>query len=369
MSVLRSLFGGGAPRSVEIESLGVGFDVPRGKTILEAALAAGIAFPHDCTVGTCGTCKARLTRGRVDALSEFAYTLSSEELAANFILPCQSVPRDALVRIDVEVPIAVPARQQFSAQIVGTMQLTHDILQVRMQLDLPIHHVAGQYANLSAPGMARERSYSFAEAPEVAGCSTVTFFVRKVPGGEFTEALFAGRLTGQTIRVDGPHGNFHLRESTSRIVCIAGGSGLAPILSMLADAVRRSAARPCVLLFGARTEADLYALDRIESIRRQWPAPFAFTPVLSHEPDGSAWGGTRGLVTEQIAGAVAGADPTGCQAYLCGPPAMIDAGVAQLTQRGVALGSIFYDKFTDASHVVTATSRTGSSSPDQPVPV
>lgn len=354
MSFLRSLFGTSAPRNVEIESLGVRFDVPQGKTILEAALAAGIAFPHDCTVGTCGTCKSRLTHGRVDALSEFAYTLSSEELAANFILPCQSMPKDALVRIDVEIPVTAPTREQFRAQIVGTTPLTHDILQVQVQLDRPIRYVAGQYANFSAPDLARERSYSFAEAPDAEGSSIVTFFVRKVPGGGFTEALFAGRLAGQALQVDGPHGTFHLREGTGPVVCIAGGSGLAPILSMLEDAVRRAVARPCVLLFGARTEADLYALDRIESIRRRWPVPFVFMPVLSHEPDGSAWGGTRGLVTELIAEAVSGADPMGSQAYLCGPPGMIDACIARLTQRGVAIESIFYDKFTDASHAAAA---------------
>jgi p-cymene methyl-monooxygenase electron transfer component len=372
VSFLRSLLGAKPPRFVEIEPLGTRFEVLPGKTILEAALASGVAFPHDCTVGTCGTCKCRLLQGRVDSLSEFAYTLSQQELAANFILPCQSMARDPLVRIEVTIPAALAKIQaatqskRFEARIVAQTPLTHDIVHVQVELDRPIRYIAGQYANFAAPehiaafdGISsgggkrsgpRARSYSFAEPPAPSGSTHVGFFVRRVPNGAFTEALFAGLLTGVPLQFDGPHGMFHLREGTGPIVCVAGGSGLAPILSMLQDAVRRSITRPCVLLFGAQAARDLYALEQIDTLSSCWAGPFQFLPVLSHEPADSAWAGARGLVTDFVGDAMPTVDWARVQGYLCGPPAMIDVGIASLTERGVLLGSIFYDKFTDARY-------------------
>jgi p-cymene monooxygenase electron transfer component len=352
VSFLNSLFGAKAsPRMVEVTPLGTRFEVPAGKTILEAALAAGIAFPHDCTVGTCGTCKSRLTVGRVSALSEFAYTLSQQELAANFILPCQSMPRDALVQIEVEVlSQRTDSHERYEGRIVATVPLTHDILQIHVELDRPIRYIAGQYANVDSPDGGRVRSYSFAAPSPPDGSREVTFCVRKVPGGVFTEALFANRLAGVALQIDGPHGAFHLRNGRGPIVCVAGGSGLPPILSMLEEAASRAVTRPGVLLFGARSMRDLYAIERIDAITSRWAARFVFLPVLSHELGDSAWSGARGLVTEYIADVLPGVDWATVQGYLCGPPGMIDVAIAALTAHGVGLNSIFYDKFTDASH-------------------
>jgi p-cymene monooxygenase electron transfer component len=108
--------------------------------------------------------------------------------------------------------------------------------------------------------------------------------------------------------------------------------------------------RPCALLFGARTQADLYALEQIQSIAAEWPEKFSFLPVLSHEPAGSSWSGARGLVTEFIADTMPGADWAAAEGYMCGPPGMIDAGLASLTALGTPLACIHYDKFTDESH-------------------
>ena len=136
----------------------------------------------------------------------------------------------------------------------------------------------------------------------------------------FTDLLFDGKLDGLALKVHGPSGNLWLRESRAPMICIAGGSGLAPLISILQDAAVRSVGRPCVLLFGARTEADLYAQAEIAAIARTWNGAFTFVPVLSHEAAGSLWRGDRGLVTERIeahAKALVGAD---AEAYLCGPP-------------------------------------------------
>lgn len=355
MGLLNSLFGTKAPRIVQVGPDGPRFEVPPGHTILQAALNAGIAYPHDCTVGTCGTCKSKLMVGRVTALSEFAYTLSREELAANFILPCQSMPKDALTQLDVILD-SVQTRSELRRR--GTLlrvgRLTHDILHLELEVDLAVEYKAGQYVNLSVPGLERPRSYSLAAAPALGGSNRITLCVRKVPGGAFTEALFKDQYAGATFDIEGPHGGFHLRDGTGPMVCIAGGSGLAPIISILEDALSRRLARPVVLLYGARTRDDLFFIERIEAIAKEWPAPFSFLPVLSHESDASSWAGVRGLVTTFIADRIGVAEKATVQGYLCGPPGMIDAAIARLTNLGVSLDAIFYDKFTDASHAARA---------------
>ncbi|MBL6749515.1 MAG: 2Fe-2S iron-sulfur cluster binding domain-containing protein [Nevskia sp.] len=351
MGFLKSIFGSREAKFAEVAPFGARFEIAGGQTLLEAALKSGVPFPHNCTVGTCGSCKCRLTQGRVGALTDFGYTLSAQEIGAGYILACQAIPKDALTRVEVESGAAdAPAAESFRATLAAAEPLTHDILKLTLELDRPIRYVAGQYANLKFPGLARARNYSFADAPERAGRTAPSFFVRKVPGGAFTEALFGGRLQGLALEVDGPHGNFHLRTGAAPMICIAGGSGLAPLLSVLEHARRTRVRRPCALLFGARTEADLYALEQVRSIGAEWADRFAFLPVLSHEPAGSAWSGARGLVTEFIADALPGTAWSAAEGYMCGPPGMIDAGLAALTGLGTPLGSIHYDKFTDESH-------------------
>ncbi len=344
MSLLSKLFGKAPDRAVEIESSGDHFNVPPGTTILERALAEGIAYPHDCTVGTCASCKARLKQGRVREATPFGYTLSKAELDAGYILACQAVPRDELTIIEIDPLLAeLPPAEQFAARIVATEQLTHDILKVTIQADRPVHYVAGQYANLRVPGAARYRSYSFANAPQRKGRSTLEFYIRKVPGGEFTESLFRGELDDEPMEMEAPHGTFHLHGGDAPMMCIAGGSGLAPLVSILEHARANRIKRDCTLLFGARTQGDLYQLEVISNIAANWQGEFRFIPVLSHEPEHSSWTGARGLVTEHIPAMFC----EGAEGYLCGPPPMIDAAIARLAEHGIPLEKVFYDKFTD----------------------
>jgi p-cymene monooxygenase electron transfer component len=347
--VIQLLFGAArkARPVVEIRPQGVRIEVQPGETILQAALAQGIAYPHNCTVGTCGSCKTHLTAGTVKALSDFGYTLSKEELAAGYILACQAEPREACTVVEIaDLGADLPRPEQYTARIVSTDALTHDIVKMVVETDRPVRFVAGQYATFRTPDThCRGRNYSFADAPQRAGSNTVAFFVRKVPGGRFTEALFAGALTGQKLAVEAPHGSFRLRPGNDPMICIAGGSGLAPLMSVLQDMRKRRVRRPCTLLFGARTQGDLYALDQIESLRASWPEPFRFVPVLSDEPPDSFWNGARGWVTDHVEAAVSDASWSQSEGYMCGPPPMIDAGIARLMGLGMPLERIHFDKF------------------------
>jgi p-cymene monooxygenase electron transfer component len=211
--------------------------------------------------------------------------------------------------------------------------------------------VAGQYANVRSPNVVRPRCYSFADAPDRNGRKVVNFMIRRVPGGGFTDALFSGRLEGVRLEIEAPMGSFFLRTSAHPMICVAGGSGLAPLLSILEDARRMNVRRRCAVLFGARTTRDLYALDRLRDIQAAWLGGFEFIPILSAEPAQSEWTGRRGMVTELIASALPDPDWSQVEGYMCGPPGMIDAAIDVLTGLGTGLGSIHYDKFTDESHV------------------
>jgi p-cymene monooxygenase electron transfer component len=344
MLLLSKLFSKAAPRAVEIESTGQKFAVAPGETVLERALKDGLAYPHDCTVGTCGTCKTRLISGKVDAITPFSYTLSKEELAAGYILACQAVPKSDLV-VDVEIASGAPVLvASQSAKLVALDDLTHDIKRVRWSVETPVQYRAGQYMNVRWGGE-EHRSYSFAAAPVPSGLTELTTYIRHVPGGRFTDMLFTGDPLSERYEIDAPHGNFWLRDGTGPILCIAGGSGLAPLISLLEDAANRKVRRDCVLLFGARGERDLYGAEEIAAIRSRWTAGFDYWPVLSEEQAG---GRRYGLVTQFVPEALARLGE-GTQGYMCGPPPMIDAGIQTLVEAGIALSDIHYDKFTDAS--------------------
>jgi len=350
MGFLKSIFGGSS-HVVTAEPSGLRFEVKSSQSVLEAALAQGIAFPHSCTVGTCGACKCRLKSGKIREISNFGYVLNAEELRGGVILACQAAARTDLV---LDVPGLADKRlvppRDFVGRITGTRALTHDILEVTLSLDAPMQFDAGQYVQLQVEGVWGARAYSIASPPQAAGSSEFRFMIRLVPNGAFTEPLFKGTLTGKPAKVHGPCGNFWLRESRGPLLAVAGGSGLAPLLSMLADAASRETGRSCLVLFGARTAGDLYAQREIAAIGKRWNGAFEFVPVLSQEPADSDWDGARGLVTEVLAlraAELAGAD---AEAYLCGPPPMIDAALPVLEAAGFSSTSIHADRFLDGSH-------------------
>ena len=228
------------PRSqaARIMPANVEFHVAPKETLLQAALNQGIAFPHDCRAGGCGTCKCRLLKGTVKELTDKSYLLSAEELRDNYVLACQSIPRSD-VEVDVELRDAstLASPQRSTARITRMDRLTHDIVHLTVDLEQGLAFTPGQYCELtaragSAAGVTRR--YSFANVPEASGTSRrAEFFIRKVPGGRFTEWLFEEASSGDVLEVTGPFGDFMLRESSAPMLCIAGGSGLAPVLSML----------------------------------------------------------------------------------------------------------------------------------------
>lgn len=309
------------------------------ETLLTAALRNGLAFPYSCKVGGCATCKCKLLDGQVKQLTNASYILSEDELRDGYILACQSVPRSN-VQIEVDTAATAAARQT-GAKVLACDRLTHDIVRLRVQLDGALPYRAGQFATLEfddLPGVAR--SYSFASPPSPT--AQTSFYVRKVPGGAFSTFVHDNALVGKRLRVEGPQGDFWLRDGTGPLLMVAGGSGLAPVLAMLTQCLETGeVSRPVHLLFGARSASDLYEIDAIQTLQAQWKAPFIFLPVLSAEPEGSGWTGERGLVADFIPSQAA----KDSDVYLCGPPPMVDAALQKLLSAGGQRERIHADRF------------------------
>ena len=343
---------------VTLQPSGIELEVKAGDNLLKACLTAGLGWPHDCRVGSCGTCRCRLVEGKIKELSDFAYVLDGDELRGGMILACQTLLKsDAVVEIALNtVDSQAAAVASVAGRVAATRMLTHDIVELTVELDRPLRedggqYKAGQYADLTFPGISSPRSYSFAAPPERDNERGLLFYIRKVPNGELTSWLFAEDRTGTEVTVTGPYGSFWLREGTGPVACIAGGSGMSSIKALLEHAASVGCARDVVYLFGARTQQDLYCLDEMRALESRWNSgrSLRFVPVLSDEPADSDWTGLRGLVTEHIP--AQDIDWSNTQGYLCGPPGMIDAAIEALKRQGVSAQDIHFDKFLDASSI------------------
>jgi toluene methyl-monooxygenase electron transfer component len=325
--------------------------VKPGENLLKAALDAGIAWPHNCRVGSCGECRSQLLSGKIKALNDFSYVLSNEELEAGMILACQSCLRsDIEIEVAIETEMTLNPAKSVPGVIETYRRLTHDIIEVGIRLDEAIPgYLAGQYAQLCIPGLIEQpRSYSFASAPQDGDIERINFYIRLVPGGRMTGWLHETDRSGTKVEVCGPYGNFWLRNTQGPALFVCGGSGMAPIKALLEQVSADGFKRDVTLIFGARTQRDLYCSEELDAIARRANGRFHYLPVLSEEPAESDWTGLRGMCTEHIAGVI---NNTGaCEAYLCGPPAMVDAAILELRTNGLNDKQIFYDKFLDASH-------------------
>lgn len=322
------------------------------QSVLQAALEQGVPFPHSCRAGGCGACKCRLLAGKVKELSDKSYLLTAEEMRAHTILACQSLPRSDLV---IELPASTggPRHAPVStwATITGLAPLAPDILALSLRSDAALAYTAGQYARLGLPGSEPTdehagRSYSFASARDPAGTGQdLNFIIRRVPGGAFSDWLFKQARCAERLWLQGPFGDFHLRPDARPILAVSAGSGFAPIQAMLEQALAEGQARrDVVLFFGARRQAELYAHARLAEFKRRWSGRFELVPVLSDEPSDSGWSGARGRLPPAMRTHL-GTQLPHYQAYVCGPPPMVEACLQALAEAGLPSAHLHADKF------------------------
>jgi ferredoxin-NAD(P)+ reductase (naphthalene dioxygenase ferredoxin-specific) len=314
--------------------------VSEGETILEAALQQGVPYPHGCRSGNCGACKSRLESGEVELAAYSDFALSEEERAQGLILACRAMAwSDAVVSwLDSDEVVLHPERR-LGCRVVGIDAMTHDIMGVRLAIEGggPFTFSAGQYASLRF-GELPPRDYSMANRPDD---STLEFHIRRMGPGSVSAHVAERLRVGDAVAVQGPFGTSYLRDThTGPIIAIAGGSGLAPIKSIIDTALHQGLRQPMRLYFGARDERDIYLEDHFNVLAARH-ANFRFIPVLS-APSGPT-ARRVGLVHEAAAADLADLD--GAKAYLAGPPPMVEAATALLLARGVRRADIHADAF------------------------
>ncbi len=326
---------------VTIRQVGRPLSVPPGGTILDAALGAGIDYPHGCRSGNCGACKSRLIEGRVELRDHSTFALNEDERRQGLILACCARPVTGCVVAwlgdDADAP-ASPHRW-LDCTVAAIDDVTHDIRRVRLTVvdGPPLDFAAGQYARVTFPG-APVRDYSMANRP---GDPLIEFHIRRVLGGAASQRVATILRVGDPVRVEGPYGSSHLRPShTGPILAIAGGSGLAPIKSIVETALGEGREQPIHVYFGVRTERDLYLVDHFEELSSRH-RNLRFITVLSEQ--GTATRRRRGLVGDAVAADLPGL--AGWKAYLAGPPAMVESAGRIIEERGLARADIHADIF------------------------
>jgi CDP-4-dehydro-6-deoxyglucose reductase len=348
---------------VRIESSGSEFTVEDKETVLGAALRQGVTLAYSCRNGDCGTCKGKLISGQVDYGRYNEKAMHDDERRAGAALFCQAVPFSDLVIEAKEISAAkdIPIRIM-PCRVMKLEKLAHDVMRLWLKLaeGQRLQFLAGQYIDILLSGNQR-RSFSLATAPHAD--EMLQLHIRHVQGGLFSEQVFTKMKERDLLRFQGPLGTFFMRadEPASNMlaesngnpgtlldrpaILVAGGTGFAPIKSILENAFAKGIRRPLSLYWGVRAKRDLYLPD----LPQAWASEhrqFIFTPVLSEPLPEDNWNGRRGWVHEAVVEDFP--DLSRHEVYASGPPPMIEALKKAVKAHGLPDDRLYYDSFEHA---------------------
>jgi propane monooxygenase reductase subunit len=341
----------GEKHVVRFEPVGIEIEVDEDQTILRAAAEQGVQLMHGCKEGQCAACKSFVLEGDLDDIELDRYStfaLPDYEREEGQTLLCRAHPYEDLViellNYDEEIIRSGLPLRKGVAEVVSNTGVTHDMRHLVLKLLEPeeIKFFPGQYLDITVPGTEESRSFSMANTPGRDG--RYEFVIKVYPDGLFSRFLADQVQVGDRLDVEGPFGTFTLRESrTSDLVFVAGGAGLAPVLGLLRSMAARGVEREAVFYYGARQQRDLCFQKELRELEERLPG-FRHVPALSEPAADDDWTGEVGLITDVVERCEP--DLAGRDAYVCGPPPMVDAAIPMLTQRGVREEHIFYDRFT-----------------------
>ncbi|MEJ2662628.1 MAG: 2Fe-2S iron-sulfur cluster binding domain-containing protein [Spirochaetia bacterium] len=315
--------------------------VQGGENLLQALSEQKIYIPSACGgKATCGHCKVQVVKGGGPILPTEEIFITSEQKAEGYRLACQVKIKEDL---EITIPEHILETREYSAVLENKVSVTHDIVELTILLQEPaqMKFQPGQYVQFLVPGTNEFRAYSIASSPSLV--PRIKLLVRLVPGGLCSSYIHEVLSVNDRITLTGPYGEFFLQQESKRsIICIAGGCGMAPIQSILQYQIEQGMPRPFLFFFGARTQKDLFYTEALREIEKKYPK-FQYIPALSEADESGSWEGETGLVTEVVARHLT--DGGNFEAYMCGPPPMIDAATGVLQNKGIDESKIYYDKF------------------------
>lgn len=328
---------------VRIENTDHEFSAEGDESVLEAALRHGLVLPYSCRGGTCASCAGKVVEGAVTYPSGRPPALTLAEETVGQALFCQARPTSDLVIEVREVRSGDDIQpRKLPCRVARIDDLAHDVrrLWLRTPGDERLQFLAGQYIDILLRGN-RRRGFSLANPPH--DDELLEVHVRHIPGGAFSGQVFDGLEEGALLRLEGPLGNFFLRENSERpILMIGGGTGFAPLKGIIEHAIHIGVTRPIRLYWGVRALRDLY----LDALPRQWAQQHSnieYIPVLSEPRPEDEWQGRIGLV-HNIALADH-PDVSRHDVYMCGPPGLIAAARRDLAARGLDIAQLYYDSF------------------------
>jgi len=319
--------------------------VPGGGPLLSTLMAEKLFIPSACGGrGSCGFCKVKITSDVGDYLATELPWITEEEKKENIRLSCQVKAKKDL---SIWIPEELFNVKEYRTRVERIRDLTHDIKELTLKLIDPpeISFRPGQYIQFQTPEyeLSSEsvyRAYSCSSNPSQR--DMVELEVRLVPNGICTTYVFQYMKEGDEVTINGPYGEFFLRDTQRDIVFIAGGSGMAPIKSILLNMVEKGIDRKATYFFGAVSRRDLFLVEEMRELEKKLPN-FRYVPALSGPKPEDKWDGETGLITEVLDRHLSSGDNV--EAYLCGSPGMIDASIKVLSSKGIPQELIYYDKF------------------------
>lgn len=336
--------------TVRFEPVGIEIEVDETQTVLRAAAEQGIMLMHGCKEGQCAACKSFLLEGEdVEHDSYSTFALPDSEKDEGFTLLCRAhVYEDVTIELlnyDEEMIRSGLPIQSAVTTVVANDHVTHDMR--HLVLSLPpdaeeFRFFPGQYVDIGIPGTEDSRSFSMANVT-AKDDGRLEFIIKCYPGGRFSEYLDTSVSVGDQLPITGPFGVFTLRDSPAELVFVGGGAGLAPILSVLRSLTERDPSRKATFYYGARSKRDLCFEQELQELGRAL-TNFTYVPALSEPVDGEPWDGEVGFVTDVVRKHET--DLRRTDAYVCGPPPMVEAALTVLSDLGAPADRTFYDKFT-----------------------
>jgi CDP-4-dehydro-6-deoxyglucose reductase len=338
---------------VTVATTGQTFSCPAGELILDAGLEAGIGLPHNCRGGACGTCKSQILEGEVDHGWVMSFAISEEEKAAGKCLICQSRPLTPTLVIRPDNALAPPTETPLApidarGTVLAAEPVTPSIRRLAIALPPAVRFRfrAGMHVELKTPGVAKPRTYSIACAPDGDGLPSdglLEFYVARHEGGKASCWLHEALRPGAPLELHGPYGSFHLPEDAAGpVLCLAGGSGLAPILSIVRRALATGRAQPMQVVLSVRDRSEVFALDALHALARRH-ANFSYRVTLTRAQDAAPdW--RLGRVPDWLGAELP--DLSEWHVLAAGPPGFVDACVAAARALGALPERILTDSFT-----------------------